>query len=300
MAEIEEQPASTARTLDLARAGLLARLAMAGLAESGSAWQPGPDRRVQASLGTLCGALTVCLALAAAMWSQLAIAWEWSLPATATPPTTRATPVMSAAVIAFLLLSVLAVAPVGYAIARNFSARLLRPLLVLAAAVGLLAFGGHHFLYQWPGSGGHGEDGTLFPAIPAGLQAFAWSLTYWFSARWTHWFWLSPGLGGWEIAWITVSPLALAAAAGAAVTLVRRVELSARLLAYETRLAAAACAVTAVFLGGCVYWLSVGRPAGLAHAGQIDLGAAVLLALALAAAFKAQRTAQRGLQLERG
>ena len=296
IADIEERPASAFRALDVARAGLLARLAVAGLADPHVAWQPDPGRGVQVSLGTLCTALTACLALAAAMWSQLAIAWAWTLPATATPPTMQAALVMSAAMLAFLLLIVLAVAPVGYAIARNLDARLLGPLLVLAAAVGLLAFGGHHFLYQWPGSGGHGEDGTLFPVIPAGLQAFAWSLSYWFSA---HWFWLTPALGGWEIAWIAVSPLALAAAAAAAATLVRRTELSPRLLAYETRLATAACAVMGVFLGGCGYWVYVGRPPGLAHAGQIDITAAVLLALALAAAYQARRTALRGLHLVR-
>ena len=221
IADIEERPASFSRAVDVARAGVLARLAMAGLAEPHLAWQPDPARRVQVSLG---------------------------------------------------------------------------PLLVLAAAVSLLAFGGHHFLYQWPGSGGQGEGGTLFPVIPAGLQAFAWSLTYWFSA---HWFWLATGLGGWEIAWIAASPLALAAAAAAAASLVRRAELSPRLLAYETRLAATTCAVTGVFLGGCGYWVYVGRSPGLAHAGVIDIAAAVLLALALAAAYQAQRTALRGLHLVR-
>jgi len=296
IADIEERPVSSPRAVDVARAGLLARLAVAGLTEPHGAWWPDPARRVQVSLGTLCGALTACLALAAAMWSQLAIAWEWTPPATATAPTMRATLVMSAALLAFLLLIVLAVAPVGYAIARNFNTRLLGPLLVLAAAVSLLAFGAHHFLYQWPGSGGHGEGGTLFPVIPAGLQAFAWSLTYWFSV---HWFWLATGLGGWEAAWIAASPVALAAAATAAVTLMRRAELSPRLLAYETRLAVAACAVMGVFLGGCGCWVYVGRSPGLAHAGQIDIAAAVLLALALAAAYQAQRTALRGLHLAR-
>jgi len=294
IADIEERPQSAERALDVARAGLLARLAVAGLAEPHVAWQPDPSRRVQVSLGTLCGALTACLALATAMWSQLAIAWEWTPPGFAAPPTMRATVVMSAAVLAFLVLVVLAVAPVGYAIVRNCHVRMLGPLLVLAAAVGLLAFGGHHFLYQWPGSGGHGEGGTLVPVIPAGMQAFAWSLTYWFSV---HWFWLTTGCGGWEIAWIVASPLALVAATAAAATLVRRADLPPWLLAYETRLAAVACAVMGVFLGGCGYWVYVGRPPGLAHAGQIDVAAATLLALALAAAYQAQRTALHGLHL---
>ncbi len=295
VADIEERPASVPRALDVARAGLLARLAAAGLAQPHLAWQADPGRRVQVSLGTLSGALAACLVLAAAMWSQLAIAWEWTSPGTATSPSLRATMVMSAAVLALLLLIVLAVVPAAYAIARDFNPRLLVPLLVLVVAVSLLAFGAHHFLYQWPGSGGHGEDGTLFRVIPAGLQAFTWSLTYWFSTCWVHRLWLTPGLGGWEIAWIAAGPLALAVAAAAAATLVRRAELSSRLIAYETRLAGVACAVTGVFLGGCGYWLHVGRSPGLAHAGQLDIAAGVLLALALAAAYQAQRTALRGL-----
>jgi hypothetical protein len=300
ISDIEERPASVPRALDVARAGLLARLAAAGLAEPHLAWQADPGRLVQVSLGTMSGALAACLALAAAMWSQLAIASEWTSPGTATSPSPRVTLVMSAAVLALLLLIVLAVVPAGYAIARDFNPRLLVPLLVLAVAVSLLAFGAHHFLYQWPGSGGHGADGTLFPVIPAGLQAFTWSLTYWFSACWVHWLWLTPGLGGWEIAWIAVSPLALAAAAAAAATLVRRAELPPRLLAYETRLAGVACAVTGAFLVGCGHWLYVGRSPGLAHAGQLDIAAGVLLALALAAACRAQRAAVHGLRLARG
>jgi hypothetical protein len=301
IADIDERPASATRTLDVARAGLLARLAAAGLAELHVEPLADPGRRVRVSLGTLCVALALCLALGAAMWSQIAIAWERTAPASSTPPTRQATLVMSVAMLAFLALILLEVVPVGYAITRNFSKRLLVPVLVLAAAVTMLAFGGHHFIYQWPGTGGHGENGGLFPAIPAGLQAFAWSLTFWFSSAWAHWAWLT-GFGGWELAWMAVSPLAFAVAMAAAMTLVRRVELSPRLLAYETRLAALACAIMGVFLGGCGYWIYAGRhPVGVvdAHAGLMDIAATVCLALALAAAYQAQRTALRTLRLVR-
>ena len=296
IADIEERPISATRALDVVRSGLAARLAVAGLADL--PLLADPRHRVRVSLGTLCVAFAACLALGTAMWSQLAIAWEWTSPSTATPPTMRATLVMSAAILVFLALIVLAVAPVGYAIARNFSRRLFVPLLVLAVAVSLLAFGGHHFLYQWPGSGGHGEDGSLFPVIPAGLQAFAWSLTCWFSSAWGHWSWLS-GFSGWELAWMAASPVALAVAAAAAGILVRRAELSPRVLAYETGLAALACAAVAVFLGGCGSWVYAGRASGLAHAGQVDIAATVLLALALAVACQAQRTALRTVRLVR-
>ncbi len=79
-----------------------------------------------------------------------------------------------------------------------------------------------------------------------------------------------------------------------------------RTLAYEVRLATAACAVMSVFLVGCGSWVRVGRPPGLApagvadgHPGLIDLAATVLLALALAAAYRAQGTATRSRRLAR-
>jgi hypothetical protein len=315
VADMEERPRSAVRTLDVARAGLAARTATAGLAGSSLPGSSPADRgrHVRASLGTLWAALALCLALGAAMWSQLAIAWRWA-PVTQSSLVTRGSPLIpgmsatlmttaSAAVLAFLALVVLAVIPVGHAVARNFCPRLAVPALVLAAAVGVLAVGGHHFIYQWPGTGGRGGQGSLFPFIPSGFLAFVWSLTYWFSSIWGHWSFLS-GLSAQDLAWMAASPLALAAAVAAAVTLVRRAELPPRLLAYETRIAAAACAIMGVFLVGCGTWIYAGRPPGLAgpgqadaYAGLIDVAATVLLALALGAAYLAQRTALRTLRL---
>jgi hypothetical protein len=302
IAEMKERPRSAGRTLDVARAGLAARFATAGLAGSPLLGTYLADP-VGASLGAAWTALALCLALGAAMWSQLAIAWRRA-------PLTPFTPAMSnllmnfasVALLAFLALAVLAVLPVGHAVARRRHRRLAVPALVLAAAVGVLAVGGHHFLYQWPGSGGHGGKGTLFPFIPSGFLAFLWSLTYWFSSFWGHWSSLS-ALSTQDLAWMAASPVVLAAAVAAAVTLVRRAELPPRLLAYEVRLATAACVVMSVFLVGCGSWVWAGRPPGLApagvadgHAGLIDLAATVLLALALAAAYRAQGTATRGLR----
>ncbi len=297
IADIDERPASVARTLDVARAGLLARLAAAGLTELHTGRLADPGRPVRASLATLGAALAFCLVLGAAMWSQLAIAWERAAPAS--PPTRSATLVMSVALLVFPALVLLAVVPVACAIVAHFSRRLLVPSLALAAALTVLAFGGHHFIYQWPGTGGHGENGGLLPALPAGLQAFAWSVSYWFSSAWAHWSWLT-GFGGWELAWMATSPLALAAAMAAGATLLRRVELSPRLLSYETRLAAAGCAVMGIFLLGCGYWIYAGRhPVAVidAYPGLLDVAATVCLALGLAAAYQAERTALRTLRL---
>ena len=310
VADMEERPRSAVRALDVARAGLAARTATAGLAGAPLLGSSLADhgRHVRASLGTLWAALAVCLALSAAMWSQLAIAWRRS-PVTGSPMT----PGMSAmfvtfaslAVLAFLVLVVLAVIPVAYAVARNLGPRLAVPALVLAAAVSVLAAGGHHFIYQWPGTGGRGGQMSLFPFIPSGFLAFVWSLTYWFSSMWGHWSFLS-GLSTQDLAWMAASPVAFAAAVTAAVTAVRRAELPPRVLAYETRLAAVACGVMGVFLVCCGAWVYAGRSPGLTRAGQagayaglIDLAATVLLALALAAACLAQRTALRTLRLAR-
>lgn len=300
IADIDDRPVSAARALDVARAGLLARLAAAGLSELHIGRLADPGRQVRASLATLCATLTFCLALAAALWSQLAIAWERTAPA-APPSTKQGALVMSAAFLAFLALAVSAVVPVACEIIAHFDKRLLVPLLALAVAVTMLAFGAHHFIYQWPGTGGHGEKGWPLSAVPAGFQAFAWSVSYWFSSAWGHWSWLA-GFGGWELAWMAASPLALAVAMAAAVTLLRRVELPRQLLAYETRLAAVACLVAGLFLVGCGSWVFRGRhPVGVidAYPGLIDIGATGCLALALAAAYQAQRTALRTLRLAR-
>jgi hypothetical protein len=299
IAEMEERPRSAARTIDVVRGGIVARLTLAGLA---GAPVPGaaadPRRQVRVSLGTLGAALAVCLAFGAAMWSQLTIAWEWASPADATPPTMRATLVMSAAMLTFVAVAALAVLPILVAVARNFSRRLACPALVLLVAVVVLAGGGHHFGNGWPGTGGHGEDGSVFPVIPAGLQAFAWALSLSITSFWAHPAALM-AMPGAERYWMVDSAIALGAATVAAAMLVRRVELSPRLLAYETGLAALATAVMGVFLGGCAYWVCVGRGPGLVHAGLIDVVGAAVLAIALALALQAQRTALRSLRLAR-
>ena len=78
--------------------------------------------------------------------------------------------------------------------------------------------------------------------------------------------------------------------------LVRRTELSPRVLDFETRLGTAACAAMAVFLGGCCAWILDGGPgpANLFHAGAIDAAGAVVMAIAFAAAWQAARMARLG------
>ena len=101
------------------------------------------------------------------------------------------------------------------------------------------------------------------------------------------------------------SPLALAASVIAAAILIRRAGLPPRVLAFEVRLAAAACAVMAVVLGAAAWWVATSGGSHLAsgglrppfHAGLIDLACTGVLALALPVAAQGSRMARRELRL---
>jgi hypothetical protein len=77
IADIEDRPRSRARMLDVARGGLTARLARAGLC--GCA--PDAAAQVRSGLAALGCCLAVFAGLGAALWSQLAIGWQWAQPA---------------------------------------------------------------------------------------------------------------------------------------------------------------------------------------------------------------------------
>lgn len=308
ISDIEERPRSAARTLDVIRGGALARCTVAGLGGApigetpGGVSAAGPARRhVTASLVTLGCGLAVFLWFGAAMWSQLTIGWEWSGAAGPAPVTSVVTRAISVTMPALLAIAVLAALPVIVTLARRVASRraagLLRPSVVLMAATAVVFTGGRHFGNGWPGTGGHGG------LIPGGLAAFGWATTLSDSSYWAHQGALS-GFPAAEVAWMAVSPLALAAAVASAVVIVRRLELPLPVLAFETRLAAVACAVMVVILAGCGCWVATegqsgdGQP-GLFHAGLIDVVGIAALALALAVAVQAVRTANRSLHLAR-
>ena len=94
LADLSEQPRSWRRSADVARSGLLARLAGAGLT-SHPPEPTDPALAARASLATLACALAAFLTFATAMWAQLTIGWQWAPPAAR--PTTVAMVVMSAA-----------------------------------------------------------------------------------------------------------------------------------------------------------------------------------------------------------
>jgi hypothetical protein len=286
VADIAERPRSAARTLDVARGGIVARLAAIGLCGfrvREAAAPPGA-----ASLATLGCSLAVFLGIGAAMWSQLTIGWQWSRSASA--PATVATVTTSAAMLALLSLGVLAALPVLAAVVARIARRqgkgLIGPSAVFVAAATILFVGGRHFGNGWPGTGGHRG------LVPGGLAAFEWATSLSVSSYWAH-----PGalaaFPAAELAWMAASPLAAACAVTAAAKLVRRTELSRRTLAIETRLAAVACVVMAIFLAGSCCWVTTGggQPS-LFHAGIIDVAGAGVLAVTLAVAQQAARTAR--------
>jgi hypothetical protein len=287
ISDIEERPRSRARALDVARGGLVARLTGAGLC--GVAFEPG--RQVRASLVSLGCCLAVFLGFATAVWSQLAIGWQWSQPAR---PATFAMVVTSAAMLAFVILAALASGPVIVSVvsrmARRQSKGLNVPSVVFLTGLVTLVIGGRHFGNGWPGTGGphHG-------LVPAGVAAFSWASTLWVSSYWAHPAALAAFPAA-ELAWMAVSPLVLACVVGAAALLVRRSEFSPRNLLLLTRLATAACLAMAVFLFGCLPWvLGGGTGAGnLFHAGAIDAVALAVMTIALGIARRAAAQARLG------
>ncbi|HEV3382390.1 MAG TPA: hypothetical protein VG142_15605 [Trebonia sp.] len=306
ISDIEERPRSAARTLDVARGGVVARLTAAGLAGFPVSWAEAGDvagasavtRHVTASLVSLGCASVIFLGFGAAMWSQLTIGWQWSN--LVARPMTRAaavaTVVTSAAMIAILVLAAAAALPVCTAIvvriARYRDKCLVSPALVFVAAVTGLFIGGRHFGNGWPGTGGH------HGLVPGGLAAFEWALSLSVSSYWAH-----PGaLAAFpapELAWMAASPVALAVAVTSGAICVRRVDLPPEILRLQARLAATACAVMAAFLAGCSCWVATGGRQNLFHAGLIDVAGIAVLTFALLVAQHAARQAFTGLRSAR-
>jgi hypothetical protein len=292
ISDIAERPGSWARTADVARGGIVARLASAGLCGCG----PDASGQARASLVSLACCVTVFLVFGAALWSQLIIGWQWSEPDTVA--TIAATVVMSAAMLAFGVLALAAALPVAWRavsrIGRGQSCGLTGPSVLFLAGTAIMVVGGRHFGNGWPGTGGH--RWAAQGLVPGGVAAFSWASTLSVSSYWAH----PAALAGFpsaELTWMVLSPLAVASAVGGAAALIRRTELPPRVLRFEARLGTAACATMAVFLAGCCLWI-VGRDTGpeqLFHAGTIDVAGAAAMAVALLVGRQAVRQAHRNL-----
>jgi hypothetical protein len=291
IADFSERPRSRTRTADVVRGGIVARLTAAGLC--GCTLEA--SAQVRASLTSLSCCVAIFLGFGAAMWSQLTVGWQWSEPDTAA--TAVAMVLMSAAMLAFGVLAVAAAVPVlasaGTRLVRGQRHGLLGPAALAVACTVFVFVGGRHFGNGWPGTGGHpwARQGL----VPGGVAAFSWASSMSVSSYWVH-----PGalasFPAAELTWMALSPLAIAGLVAGAAALVRRTDLSARVLDFETRLGTAACAVMVVFLGGCCAWILEGGPGprNLFHPGAIDTAGAVVLTIAFAAARQAARVARLG------
>jgi hypothetical protein len=302
VSDIAERPHAPSRALDVALGGIVARLAAAGLAGV-----TGPGQApARASLASLSCCQAVFLLIAAAIWSQLAIGWQWSAPAGAATMTGML--LMSATLLTLAALVVLAALPYAWAVATRLARGrpngLIIPALVFTAGVTVAFLGGRHFGNGWPGTGGHPWPGGYLRVaghewigrglVPGGLAAFSWASTLSVTTYWLHPAALA-SFPATELAWMAASPLALACAAGGAAMLVRRVELPQRLLAWQARLATSACGVMFAFFAGCGCWVASGGQ-GLFRAGTIDAAGVAALAATLAVAGQAARHARYGMK----
>ena len=275
VAELEERPRSLRPRRRPRATGLTARLAAAGLGGQpvGSA---GSGRR---SLATLAAALSVFAVVAMALWAQLTIGWQWA------PPATRATSlamvVMSLSILFVGALCLLAIAPVVWLSLRSIATRWRHyagPIALVVGGLAVLVVGTHHFANGWPGTRGHpwADQGV----VPGGVAAYAWASTLFMTSYWLHPAALARFPGG-EVAWMLVSPVAIGAVIVGATRVVRRMDLSPRLIRYERRIGLLAALTTAVFLTGAALWIVDGGPGprDLFHIGWIDVVELAVLAL---------------------
>jgi hypothetical protein len=290
VADLAERPRCWRRTADIAVSGTLARLSQAGLGGQRLA----PADQARASLAALGCALAVFLTAGTAVWSQLLVGWQWA------PPSTRAaavgTVVMTAALLFFLVLAVLAAAPVGWQLARRgfgggAAGRV--DLTLVAVSLLVLVIGGRHMANGWPGTGGH--PWPQRGLVPGGVAAFGWATTLSVTSYWAHPAALLAFPAA-EIAWMVISPAALAGLAAGLASLVRRLDLAPRMLRYQARLGQLAAAGMAVFLAAAASWVLAGAhgAGNLFRPGAIDVAALAVMGLALAVGWHAlRRTAAR-------
>jgi hypothetical protein len=286
--DISERPRSFARTVDVLRSGVLARLAFAGLA--GDALRS--EQQVRVGLAMLGFSVATFLAAGVAIWSQLTIGWQWSAPDESA--TTAGMLVMTGALVAFLVVALLAAIPLVWVLCREFvcgrGRNLVPPVVALVAGGLVLVAGSIHFGHGWPGTGGHPWSGR--DVVPGSVASFCWAATLWITSYWAH-----PGalatFPASEVGWMVASPIAMLAVLIGVARTIRRLPLSARVLRYESWLGLTAAVVLAGFLAGASSWVISGGPSprGLFRVGTIDTVGIAVMAAALILGFRAaQRT----------
>ena len=118
-ADLAERPRSAARTADVIRGGLVARLAGAGLCGCAPRAPELARAHARAGLASLACCAAVFLGVGGAIWSQLVIGWQWSAPDTA--GTAVATVMMTGAMLALAVLALLAALPVAWTVAARLA-----------------------------------------------------------------------------------------------------------------------------------------------------------------------------------
>jgi hypothetical protein len=288
LADIAERPRSWRRACDVARSGLLARLAGLGLTSHAL----DPSDQIRASLATLGCAVAAFLLFGVAMLTQLAIGWQWASPHTAA--TTSGTLIMLAGAGGVVLLALLGGVPLAWCavagLTRQRRGKIGWPAGLVLAGGGGLWIGAHHFQNAWPGTGGTAGHGGL---VPGGAAAFGWASTLSVSSYWAH-----PAalhrFPGPELAWMAASPIALLCLAGGAAAILRRQRMSPRMIDYQARLAVAAAVTMCCFFAGAACWVfgaGSGSP-GLFHAGAVDVAGLAVMTAALMIAVRAAASAR--------
>jgi len=273
-------------TVNIAATGLRARLAAAGLADH----PVDPEAAARAGLATMaiCAAATVLSG--AVMWSQLAIGLQWSVPAASRIP--QAIDFMSGALLALAVAAFLAGAPAAWAAVtaacRGQARGLRRPAIMFAGGAFVLVVGGRHFARAWPGTGGHllGHQSL----IPGRIAAFGWAATMWITSYWAH----PKALAAFpssELAWMVLSPAATGCLVIGIAQVLRRIQMSRRMLRYEMCVGHLVLAGLVAFFCGALCWLSLsgGQPGRLFLAGTIDRAGFAVLAVSVVAAAAAVR-----------
>ena len=293
--DIVERRAPLALTADVVRGATVARLREAGI---GHEPLDAPEQ-IDASMTTLVWSLAMAFLVGVAMWSQVVVGWRWE------PPSGRAVAVamvlMSGAVAILCALAVCASVPIAWTFVRSAvrgrCRPLLAPALVASSCAGVLAVGCRHFAGGWPGTGGH--DWGHHALVPAGLASFGWAATRGISSYWAHPSAVASFPAA-EVLWMLGSPIALVGLIASSARIVRRLELSPRVLRYESTVAAIAAAVTLTFLLGAGAWVldnGAPGPTGIYQVGMIDVAGLVAMAAACAVAGRAARRAREAARL---
>jgi hypothetical protein len=287
-ADLEDRPRGLGPVINVVGNGLLARLRTAGvLGPAAPALDPVDGART--SLATAGAMVAVFSMFGTAMWAQVTVGWRWEPPPT--PAVALAMVAMSVAALGLVVLAAAAFLPVGWAlfgaIVRRRLTGLTRPGLLVLGGSTVLVGGSATFQSRWPGTGGH--HWAYHGLVPPGVAAFGWAATRSVSAYWWH----PEALGkleAAEIVWMAVSPVAMLLVVVGMIKIVRRLDLSRTVLAYEADLGVGAVVAMATFMGGAGAWVMADAapgPTGIYRVGAIDVVGLVVLGVALSAAVQA-------------